>query len=408
MRSLRLASLTPGSRSTGAARRPARRIGPCLLTLTALSTLVLVAPPASAAARACVAWSGAVPASPGIQSNGFSAVAVLSPCYTWAVGTWQNNPAEPQTLIEHFNGSDWTKVASPQIGADNDDDLNGVAVTSKSNAWAVGSWSNGTAEQTLTLRWNGSSWTHVNSPNPAGIGADDVLNAVAATSATNAWAVGSYRNAGVEETLIERWNGHIWKVVPSPTPGTTSVLYAVAATSASNAWAAGTFFNGSAFQTLILRWNGTVWKKVPSPNPGGASNGNFLRDVDVTSGSDAWAVGDYHNGTTFRTLIEHWNGTVWKTVPSPNPGGPAVDNILYGVAATSASNAVAVGSYRSGGVLRTLTERWNGSHWRWAWSPNPSPSDNVLYGVDASSATNAWAVGYSHGPPDQTLGLHCC
>jgi hypothetical protein len=345
-----------------------------------------------------------------VLSNSFAAAAVLSPCYTWAVGSWRNGAAEHQTLIEHFNGSEWTQVASPQVGAADDDDLNGVAVTSKSNAWAVGSYSNGTAEQTLVLRWTGSSWAHVSSPNPAGAGADDVLNAVAATTTSNAWAVGRFRNGGVDEALIERWNGTAWKVVPSPTPGTSSVLYAVAATSGSNAWAAGTFFTGAAFQTLILRWNGSTWKKVASPNPGGASNNHFLRGVSVTSGSNAWAVGDYHDGTSYRTLIERWNGTVWKRVPSPNPGGASTDNILYGVAATSSSNAIAVGSYRSGSASRTLTERWNGSAWKWAWSPNPAglSADNVLYAVDASSATNAWAVGFQHGTPDRTLALHCC
>jgi hypothetical protein len=248
----------------------------------------------------------------------------------------------------------------------------------------------------------------VNSPNPAGIGADDVLNSVAATSATNAWAVGSYRNAGVDEPLIERWNGHIWKVVPSPTPGTTSILTAVAAVSASNAWAVGTFFNGSAFQTLTLHWNGSVWKKVPSPNPGGAARNNFLRGVSATSQSDVWAVGQFHDGTVFRSLIEHWNGSVWKRIPSPNPGGTTSDHNLNDVAATSSSSAIAVGVYRSGSFLRTLVERWNGSHWRWVWSPNPSASDDVLFGVGASSANNAWAVGFQHGSLDLTLAMHCC
>ena len=52
------------------------------------------------------------------------------------------------------------------------------------------------------------------------------------------------------------------------------------------------------------------------------------------------------------TLIEHWNGTAWTQVPSPNPSG---DNVLDGVAATSASNAWAVGFYSpSGPTLQAL------------------------------------------------------
>ncbi|HXJ67007.1 MAG TPA: hypothetical protein VNN79_24900 [Actinomycetota bacterium] len=411
MVALRSVSRMPGSVVTHGVGRRARRIGVALATTVASAAFVLGAPAASAA-RACVAWTGgAQPSNPGIVSNNFTATAVLSPCYAWAVGTWRNNAAEHQTLIEHFNGSVWTFVPSPTIGTEHDDLLNGVAVTSKSNAWAVGNFDNGSALQTLVLHWNGSSWAHKKSPNPGGGSFDDELYAVAATSATNAWAVGRFRQSGTsDQTLIERWNGTAWKVVPSPTPGGSAVLYAVGATSASNAWAAGVSFNGAAYETLILRWNGSVWKRVPSPNPGGTSNNNFLRGVSVTSASDAWAVGQFYNGTAFRTLILHWNGKAWKVVPSPNPGGTSNDNALYGIAATSSTNAVAVGDYHAGSVLQTLTERWNGSHWKWAWSPNPSgpTKDNALFGVAASSSGNVWAVGYAGGPPDLTLAMHCC
>jgi hypothetical protein len=84
-------------------------------------------------------------------------------------------------------------VASPdQGGPGNDNFLNGVAATSASNAWAVGSAANGVADLTLILRWNGTSWVQVPSPNP---GSSNDLNAVAASSPTNAWAVGSFDGA---------------------------------------------------------------------------------------------------------------------------------------------------------------------------------------------------------------------
>jgi hypothetical protein len=66
-------------------------------------------------------------------------------------------------------------------------------------------------------------------------------------------------------------------------------------------------------------------------------------------------VGDYISsgpGDPTLTLVEHWNGTAWTQVPSPNPSG---DNELDGVAATSASNAWAVGFYSpSGPTLQAL------------------------------------------------------
>jgi erythromycin esterase-like protein len=171
----------------------------------------------------------------------------------------------------------------------------------------VGDYNNGTAERTLIEHWNGTAWKQVTSPNARGSDYD-VLDAVAATSSTNAWAVGDYYNGTANQTLIEHWNGRAWKQVTSPNPGGSShsnFLDAVAATSSTNAWAVGDYNNGTAERTLIEHWNGTAWKQVTSPNPGGSSHSNFLDAVAATSSTDAWAVGDYYNGTTDQTLATH-------------------------------------------------------------------------------------------------------
>jgi hypothetical protein len=58
-------------------------------------------------------------------------------------------------------------------------------------------------------------------------------------------------------------------------------------------------------------------------------------------------VGIHVNGVE-QTLVEHWNGSAWKAQPSPNPGGSSNNNDLSGVAATSSTNAWAVGTYYPG------------------------------------------------------------
>jgi hypothetical protein len=80
------------------------------------------------------------------------------------------------------------------------------------------------------------------------------LEAVSATSASSAWAVGCANRCS--RTLTERWNGTAWTQVPSPGPA-GSVLSGVADVSAGSAWAVG---NAGGAKTLILRWNGTAWK----------------------------------------------------------------------------------------------------------------------------------------------------
>ncbi len=355
----------------------------------------------------------------GTHDNSLSGVATLSSCNTWVVGSY-NSATASLTLVEHWNGTSWQVVPSPDpSGSSNYNVLSGVAATSATSAWAVGTYFNGTALQTLIEHWNGASWAVVPSPDPTGSAYDNVLSGVAATSATDAWAVG-YNNTptpsgvpGPPQTLTEHWNGTSWTVVPSPDPTYWDELRAVATTSADNAWAVGFNFTGiGAQKTLVEHWNGTAWQHLTSPNHAGLTPvTNRLVGVAVTSATNAWAVGSYNNGTTSQTLVEHWNGTSWAIVPSPNPGGTSRNNTLNGVAFTSASTAWAVGGYSDGTADQTLVLDWNGTAWKRVASPNPGGTtrNNGLSGVAATSATNIWAVGsYSNGTAARTLAVHCC
>jgi hypothetical protein len=83
------------------------------------------------------------------------------------------------------------------------------------------------------------------------------------------------------------------------------------------------------------------WTGVQPTAPGSPG---FLTAAAVVSSCNAWAVGEYNNGIDYQTLIEHWNGTAWAQVPSPDPGA-ANGNNLFGVAGASARNIWAVGYY---------------------------------------------------------------
>src|SRR6266705_1108908 len=87
---------------------------------------------------------------------------------------------------------------------------------------------------------------------------------------------------------------------------------------------------------LAEHWDGKAWSDVPTENPGQGTN--VFNDVDGSSSSDVWAVG--YEGpligvTPDYTLIEHWDGSSWQAVPSPNPSSVGI-NFLYGVAAVDA------------------------------------------------------------------------
>jgi hypothetical protein len=64
------------------------------------------------------------------------------------------------------------------------------------------------------------------------------------------------------------------------------------------------------------------WAIVNSPNTSAAES-NRLWAVTCLSDSQCWAVGDHYPGnavTSAQTLIQHWDGTSWAIVSSPNTG----------------------------------------------------------------------------------------
>jgi hypothetical protein len=197
--------------------------------------------------------------------------------------------------------------------------LEGVSADSATDAWAVGYYANvnsGVAAQPVIVHWDGASWSQVPSPNPGSA----ELYGVSAFSPTNAWAVGSFTNsANVGQTFIVHWDGASWSQVPSPSPHANGDgLTSVSALSATDAWAVGTGTTSTkATRTLILHWNGTVWSRVKSPDPGsgGGEGTSQLFAVSAVSGADAWAVGTASSGpgmTGMYILILHWNGTAWS------------------------------------------------------------------------------------------------
>lgn len=157
--------------------------------------------------------------------------------------------------------------------------------------------------------------------------------------------------------MILHWNGRSWRRVPAPDPK-YGAINAVTATSASNAWAVGTISPPNSFlsDVLILRWNGHFWRRDPASQP--RQCGCVLLGVGASSARNAWAVGldQDHLGFT-DIVIEHWAGQRWRPVNSPVQEG-----LLDAVAATPAGHAWAVGTPQQLGTSLIIT--WNGKAWR--------------------------------------------
>src|SRR6266446_232414 len=246
----------------------------------------------------------------------------------------------------------WNVVSSPNPGT-SENILNRVTAVSTTDAWGVGFYFNNNAPnplQTLIENWDGSNWNVVSSPNAGTY--SNILNGITEVPGSNQlWAVGYFwDSSNTYLPLIEHWDGSSWSIVPNPNPGRSDdLLNGVAALSVNNAWAVGTSNNIRAGQeqTLTEHWDGTTWSIVRSPN---LSNNGYFHAVAYIPGSrKLWAVGFYNNtNRSYETLTEYWNGKKWKIIssPNPNPIGPSTVVTLQGVTAFSAKNVWTVGFYQ--------------------------------------------------------------
>ena len=169
--------------------------------------------------------------------------------------------------------------------------------------------------------------------------------------------------------------------------GQNEVFAAIAATSASNAWVVG---QTPRERTLIEHWNGSSWRTQASPNP---RTFDYLQAVSALSATNAWAVG-YSQSTQSctscsRTLIEHWNGKSWSLVKSVDVS-TSMSDILWGVKAISANDVWAAGAATNSRSERPIVEHWNGHSWKLV--PGV-PNDASPVAVTATSATDVWVAG---------------
>ena len=312
------------------------------------------------------------------------------------------NPATYRSLILRWNGGAWAPAPHPSFTRNHA--LRGVAAPAADDAWAVGTRQVASGSLvTLVERWDGTNWSVVASPNPNPGGLNE-LNGVASVPSApgTVWAVGSYgtpnASFGTRKLLLRRTGGS-WQVLPSPTFTPEDHLEAVDATGPADAWAVGwgstSPFGGTAVG-IALRWNGSSWRSVPIPQPSPI----MLFGVAAVASNHVWAVGHtYLGGPHWIPLVLHWNGTAWSraTIPAFPAGGQLRD-----VVALSPTNVYAVGLDGEGFNARTLVLHWNGVSWARQATPSP-PVGPKLYGAAAVGPSTVWGVGYRY---DQGLAAN--
>src|SRR5215475_1041612 len=333
----------------------------------------------------------------GAQDNSLNDVAVVSANDAWAVGEYTTADFVVHTLIEHWDGSGWSTVPSPNrltgTGHDEFNTLKGVSAIAADDVWAVGySASVQDPYQTLTMHWNDTAWWIVDSPNLSFPGAYNILNGVSAAATDDVWAVG-----GTQPGILLHWNGSTWTLATNP-PGTefwqSSTRTSVVALSGSDVWAVGDYD--------AWHFDGVSWTV---PTSGAAQ---FSRSVDAAGPTQIWAV-----------------GTVQYTISEGGPYGPYPIGFQLAGAAWQAHQSTRDLAYFNAVTVRAADDiigvgwssssayalRWDGTAWQpvTVGNANPTPDPtraftNRLLGVTTRAGVT-WAVGefYNTVGTTQTL-----
>ena len=247
----------------------------------------------------CEHWNGSawsVVPGPGSSAKFFAlrGVADLSPASAYAVGT---DPG----VAYHWDGTAWRTVSLPDTGFV----ASSITAVSATDIWLAGSASAGATAE--AMNFNGATWTVVPVQQAGGTNSA-VLNGVTAVAANDIWAVGEVRSPSglAVGTLTEHWNGSAWSIVPSPTPaGTFPVLTAVAARGSGDVYAVG-FAQPSGsgvMQGLILRWNGSTWSQDTDPT--GSTFSELYAAAAVPGAAQEWAAGFVNSGPNQALVLSH-------------------------------------------------------------------------------------------------------
>lgn len=394
-------------------------IRPLLATLFAVTSIGALTWTSSAGATTPSIWTVQTTPNPHagqLTDSTFASVSASGSAEAWAVGTFSDQKAFDHPLVEHWNGTTWTDLTVPQPSG-RQAIFSAVDDLSPDNAWAVGeSFADGTDEnlegRTLIEHWNGTAWSIVPSPNPAtGVpGDEDSLSSVTGTGPNDLWAAGSDLNQNTQtlSLLFEHWNGTAWTAAASPTPlGSSQLASGITAISPTDVWAVGEDWTGNQ-KTLSAHWNGTAWSIVATPNLANASSQNLLTGVSANGAGQVWASGYAHNvGHTNLDVpyVLHWTGAGWTLTKVPTVGSEG--SRLNAIAVLSATDVWAVGqAQQSNGALLTLAEHFNGTTWTISNTPDPGKEGNLIENT-LQSVSNAdhdvFAVGSQDIPGQRIL-----
>lgn len=266
------------------------------------------------------------------------------------------------TLIEHWDGSTWQIVSSPDLPSSkrsngflvfrlDETELIGITAVSFDDIWAVGSRPQPSpvvdahqidlnSSAPLAEHWNGVQWQV--EPLPAAL-AKGTLNTVRALASGDVWVFGTNisnmidlpTNIGTgQHTVLQptitttplaaHWNGQQWNSVSLPLVLSKSELAQEAVISDNDIWLVGnTTAQANQMTTVVQHWDGRQWTSVDGAlqlNKGGVFTG-----ISAQGPQDVWLLGRAQDN---KPLTEHWDGKAWSLLTLQTPALGAVLSMM--------------------------------------------------------------------------------
>jgi hypothetical protein len=287
----------------------------------------------------------------------------------YAVGLL-NSEDTSQSAVFHYDGHAWSKHTEENVW------VMGVWASAPNDVFWVGaeSFPGGGTDEAI-FHFDGSTWSPMTGIGLGRGGASPIslfYHSVWGMSASDVFAVGSYRQDGTVSALVAHYDGVRWSKLTLPN-AKARILLGISGTSSQDVYAVGYHFladgtNGG----FIVHFDGSQWTEVLTESEPGV-----LYDVWSISPTDVYAVG-YHE-------ILHYDGRSWSRTPTTET--------LQGVWAASSTDVYAVG-----GIVNWVMLHYDGQ--TWTKMSNQALGGSQVWG---SSSTNVFVVGGGgsllHGTP---------
>ena len=272
-------------------------------------------------------WDGATwrtlptPAPPNAADAGFDAVACDGPgCL--AVGSFQTTAGTDRALGAWFDGTSWKLTLPPTPAKADALVLSGVSCPAPVSCVAVGHFTSEVlfgGVVPLIVRWNGTGWSPDRAANPRG-STDTELAGVDCPMPKRCVAVGFQRHPdGRYGTLAEAWDGTSWTVLPTPDPAGSpdTELAGVSCPTTDECVAVGSAVAAGAVTAFAESWDGSRWTIERPPAPAGATS-SVLAAVACPDPAACWGAGiAWHDSPIGVAMAQDRTASGWTIAPVP-------------------------------------------------------------------------------------------